>query len=135
MQIDFGVPLRRGIYIPLALLACLTPATHAVAFQTGTKPAESEQADSEESAEPKTSDEATEPEEMTKSVKDQILQLQTEFETEYAKQSPLTMPPRMTTKKKRFCSLARVQFTYQSSLNSMKRILMTETQSKPFIKR
>ena len=85
MQIDFGVPLRRGIYIPLALLACLTPATHAVAFQTGTKPAESEQADSEESAEPKTSDEATEPEEMTKSVKDQILQLQTEFETEYAK--------------------------------------------------
>jgi len=107
MQIDFGVPLRRGIYIPLALLACLTPATHAVAFQTGTKPAESEQADSEESAEPKTSDEATEPEEMTKSVKDQILQLQTEFETEYAK----------------------------TVAASMKRILMTKTQSKPFIKR
>ena len=83
MKKTFKLSLKGGLYFPLALLACCVPAAQVNAFQTDDKPVESEQA-SEENAEPKADDEATEgaeteEAEQTQSVKEQIVQLSAEL--------------------------------------------------------
>lgn len=74
----------RGIYFPLALLACCVPAAQVNAFQTDAKAVESEKAGPEESAKAKPSkaaDEETATDEETKSVKEQIQDLSDELKT------------------------------------------------------
>ncbi len=77
MKKTIGLSFKSGIYLPLALLACLAPTAHAAAIQTETKPVESEQATQKEDAEPSSKETAPEQAKADadpKSVKEQATQ-------------------------------------------------------------